>query len=230
MVNILVVDDEQDIADLLELYLKNEGYQVFKFYSSENIMDFLSNHRIDLALLDVMMPNIDGFKLCREIRKQYTFPILFLTAKIDEDDKILGFSSGADDYITKPFRAADLIARVKSNIRRYKVYSNQVIEDDEISFREIYINKKTHEMHFKGKKINLTPIEFSIMWDLCKNKGKVVTNDDLFKSVWKDKYYNKENNTIMVHIKHIREKMNDCGDSPEYITTVWGVGYEIKET
>lgn len=230
MINILIVDDEKDIADLLELYMINEGYNVHKFYSSDNIMEYLSDHQIDLALLDIMMPNIDGFELCKQIRTKFKFPIIFLTARNQEIDKIKGFSYGADDYVEKPFRALELIARVKSNIRRYKTYSNEInLEYEQINFREIKINKTKHEMFFKNTKLNLTPIEFSIMWFLCQNRGKVVTNDQLFQYVWKDKYYENDNNTISVHISHIREKMNDIGNNPEYIQTIWGVGYEIKE-
>lgn len=230
MENILVVDDEKEIADLIELYLMNENYRVYKFYSSDNILEFLSTNSIDLAILDVMLSNMNGFELCRKIREKYHFPIIFLTAKIDETDKLDGFAFGADDYITKPFRSLDLLARVKSQIRRYKVYSKESKESENaITLREIRISKEKHEMRLNDKKINLTPIEFEIVWYLCKNSGRVVTNDELYKEVWKEKYYDNDNNTIMVHIRHIREKMNDVGKKAKYIITIWGVGYEIEK-
>lgn len=228
MSNILIVDDEKEIADLIEIYLKNENYNVYKYYSSEHIMNDLENIKIDLAILDIMMPGVDGFSLCEEIRKKYNFPIIFVTAKVENIDKISGFAIGADDYGTKPFEPLELVARVKAQIRRYKNY-NKVEENEEvIDFRNIVINNNSHEFYFKDKKILLTPIEFSIMWYLCKNRGTTVKTEDLFMEVWKEKYYEKDNNTIMVHIRHLREKMNDIGREPKYIKTIWGVGYKIE--
>ncbi|MEG0826539.1 MAG: response regulator transcription factor [Bacilli bacterium] len=229
MQSILVIDDEPEIADLLELYLLNENYQVYKFYSAENVMAFLSENKVDLAILDIMMPDINGYELCTEIRKSYNFPIVFLTAKTGEVDKINGFSLGADDYVEKPFKSFELIARVKAHLRRYGIYGSNKKCEDNINIRGISISKSRHEMFLENKKLNLTPIEFSIMWVLCKNKNRVVTNDELFKEVWKEKYYDGDSNTVMVHIRHLREKMYDTGPTPKYITTVWGIGYEIKE-
>lgn len=227
--NVLVVDDEKEIADLIEIYLKNENYNVYKYYSSKNILSDLENMEIDLAILDVMMPDIDGFMLCSNIREKYNFPIIFVTAKIEDIDKISGLTLGADDYITKPFQPLELLARVKAQIRRYKKYNNIENEEHIIDFRNIIINDSTHECYFNDKKLLLTPIEFSIMWSLCKNRGNIVKMEELFKEVWKDKYLEKDNNTIMVHIRHLREKMNDIGKSPKYIKTVWGVGYKIEK-
>lgn len=228
MSNILIVDDEKEIADLIEIYLKNENYNVYKYYSSEHIMNDLENIKIDLAILDIMMPGVDGFSLCEEIRKKYNFPIIFVTAKVENIDKISGFAIGADDYVTKPFEPLELVSRVKAQIRRYKNY-NKVEENEEvIDFRNIVINNNSHEFYFKDKKILLTRIEFSIMWYLCKNRGTTVKTEDLFMEVWKEKYYEKDNNTIMVHIRHLREKMNDIGREPKYIKTIWGVGYKIE--
>ncbi len=229
--NILVVDDEHEIADLIEIYLKNEGYNVYKYYESENILHDLSNIHIDLAILDVMMKGIDGFTLCSKIREKYNFPIIFVTAKVEDVDKINGLFIGADDYITKPFEPLELLARVRAQLRRYVKYNKeeQILEDDEIDFRNIVINNKTHEFRLNDNLINLTPIEFSIMWILCKNRGNIVKTDDLFKQVWNEKYYDNDNNTIMVHIRHIREKMGDVGKHPKYIKTVWGVGYKIEK-
>ena len=228
MTNILVVDDEKEIADLIEIYLKNENYQVYKYYNSKNILKDLENINIDLAILDVMMPDIDGFSLCQKIREKYNFPIIFVTAKVEDIDKINGLSIGGDDYITKPFQPLELVARVKAQLRRYKKYNNREEDHNIIDFRGIVINNETHECYFNNQKLSLTPIEFLILWVLCENRGKVVKNEELFMQVWKDKYFEKDNNTIMVHIRHLREKMNDHGKNPKYIKTVWGVGYKIE--
>lgn len=228
--NILVVDDEKEIADLIEIYLKNEGYNVYKYYSSVNILDDLEKLNIDLAILDVMMPDIDGFSLCSRIRENYNFPIIFETAKVEDIDKISGLTIGADDYITKPFQPLELVARVKAQLRRYTRY-NKVENNNQnvIEFRNIEINNDTHEFRLNASLIDLTPIEFSILWILCKNRGNVVKTDDLFMEVWKEKYYEKDNNTVMVHIRHLREKMNDNPKNPKYIKTIWGVGYKIEK-
>lgn len=228
--NILVVDDEKEIADLIEIYLHNENFNVYKYYSSKNILFDLENINIDLAILDVMMPDIDGFSLCSKIRERYNFPIIFVTAKVEDIDKISGLTIGADDYITKPFQPLELVARVKAQLRRYKRY-NKLEEENEniIDFRNILINNDTHECFFNEKKLILTPIEFSILWILCKNRGSVVKTEDLFIEVWQEKYFEKDNNTIMVHIRHLREKMNDASKNPKYIKTIWGVGYKIEK-
>ena len=229
MTNILVVDDEKEIADLIEIYLKNENYQVYKYYNSKNILKDLENINIDLAILDVMMPDIDGFSLCQKIREKYNFPIIFVTAKVEDIDKINGLSIGGDDYITKPFQPLELVARVKAQLRRYKKYNNREEDHNIIDFRGIVINNETHECYFNNQKLFLTPIEFLILWVLWENRGKVVKNEELLMQVWKDKYFEKDNNTIMVHIRHLREKMNDHGKNPKYIKTVWGVGYKIEK-
>ena len=227
---ILVVDDEKEIADLIEIYLKNEGYNVFKYYSSKDILTGLEKTNIDLAVLDVMMPDIDGFSLCSKIREKYTFPIIFVTAKVEDIDKISGLTLGADDYITKPFQPLELMARVKAQLRRYTKYNKKEETDENIiDFRNIEINNNTHEFHLNAELIELTPIEFSILWILCKNRGNVVKTDDLFMEVWKEKYYEKDNNTVMVHIRHLREKMKDNTKNPKYIKTIWGVGYKIEK-
>lgn len=228
--NVLVVDDEKEIADLIDIYLKNDGFNVYKFYSSNGILEFLNNNTVDLAILDVMLPDMDGFSLCQKIRESYNFPIIFVTAKVEDIDKINGLTIGADDYITKPFQPLELIARVKAQLRRYKRYNQNFIQNNNIiEFRNIKIDNNTHEFYLNDKKIILTPIEFSIVWLLCVNKGNVVKTEDLFREVWKEKYYEKDNNTIMVHIRHLREKMKDIGKTPKYIQTVWGVGYKIEK-
>ena len=229
MANVLVVDDENEIADLVSIYLENENYNVYKYYSSRDVLKDLDKLDIDIAILDVMMPDIDGFLLCNKIREKYNFPIIFATAKVSDMDKINGLAIGADDYVTKPFQPLELIARVKAQLRRYKKYNKNGDDDSVIDFRGILINNSTHEFFFNEKKVLLTKTEFSILWLLCENRGKVVRSDELFMKVWGDKYFVKDNNTIMVHIRHLREKMNDTGKNPKYIKTIYGVGYKIEE-
>ena len=229
MANVLVVDDEKEIADLVSIYLENENYNVYKYYSSRDVLKDLDKLNIDIAILDVMMPDIDGFLLCNKIREKYNFPIIFATAKVSDMDKINGLAIGADDYVTKPFQPLELIARVKAQLRRYKKYNKNGDDDSVIDFRGILINNSTHEFFFNEKKVLLTKTEFSILWLLCENRGKVVRSDELFMKVWGDKYFAKDNNTIMVHIRHLREKMNDTGKNPKYIKTIYGVGYKIEE-
>lgn len=229
MANILIVDDEKEIADLIEIYLSNENYQVYKYYSSKEVLQDLDHLDIDLAILDVMMPDMDGFLLCNKIRERYQFPIIFVTAKVEDMDKINGLSLGADDYVTKPFQPLELMARVKAQLRRYQKYNSFQKEDKVIDFRGIVMNKETHEFYFHEKKIELTKTEFAILWLLCENRGRVVGSDVLFSKVWQEKYFLKDNNTIMVHIRHLREKMNDHGRHPKYIKTVYGVGYKIEK-
>ncbi len=228
MTNILVVDDEREIADLLEVYLKNENYNVYKYYSSIDVLNNIDKLKIDLAILDVMLPEVDGFKLCSIIRKKYNFPIIFVTAKVMDIDKINGLSLGADDYVTKPFEPLEVMARVKAQLRRYKKY-NTIKEENVIDFRGILINADTHEFIFNNEKIELTKTEFSILWLLCENRGNVVKSDTIFSTIWGEDYYEKDNNTIMVHIRHIREKMKDTYNKPKYIKTIYGVGYKIEK-
>ena len=193
------------------------------------MLDNIDNLDVDLAILDVMMPEIDGFMLCNKIREKYTFPIIFATAKVEEIDKINGLMIGADDYVTKPFQPLELIARVKAQLRRSQKYNNSNQKENVIDFRGILINKDTHEFYFNEKKVELTKIEFEILWLLCENRGKVIKTDELFSKVWGSKYFEKDNNTVMVHIRHLREKMNDIGKKPKYIKTVYGVGYKIEK-
>lgn len=228
MNNILVVDDEKEIADLLEIYLTNEGYNVYKYYDSIKVLKDIDKLDINLAILDVMMPTLDGFELCQKMRQKHEFPIIFVTAKVEEMDKIKGLTIGADDYVTKPFEPLELVARVKAQLRRSQKY-NKPLTSREIVIRGLRINKDTYECYLNDKKLDLTKTEFAILYLLCQNKGKVVKNDDIFKEVWQDNYFEKDNNTIMVHIRHLRCKMNDAKTKPKYIKTVWGVGYKIDE-
>lgn len=229
MFNILIVDDEKEIADLLEIYLSNENYKTYKYYSAKDVLTDIDSLTIDLAILDVMMPEISGFQLCKKFRELgYTFPIIFATAKIEDIDKINGLSIGADDYVTKPFQPLELIARVKAQLRRYHKYNTSKKDKSEIEFRGIRINNDTHEFYFNDKRIELTKTEFALLWELCLHKGSVIRSESLFSKVWGEKYYEKDNNTIMVHIRHLREKMNDDGKKPKYIKTVYGMGYKIE--
>ena len=227
---ILVVDDEQDIADLIELYLKNENYTVVKFYTAQAAIDSIENTTFDLAILDIMLPDISGLSICQKIREKYTYPVIMLTAKDTETDKITGLTLGADDYITKPFRPLELVARVKAQIRRYKKYNAAPAQTDNVIIHSgLVIDKNTHECFLDDKQLQLTPTEFSILRILCERKGNVVSSEQLFRELWGNEYYNKNNNTITIHIRHLREKMNDTGNSPKYIKTVWGVGYKIEK-
>ncbi len=225
--NILVVDDEKEIADLVELYLKNENYNVFKFYDSEEAIKCIENEKIDMAILDVMIDGKDGFEICKIIRnKDFTYPVIMLTAKIDDKDKIAGLTIGADDYITKPFNPLELVARVKSALRRYTKYNNK--EDKNIiEINGLQIDKQKHKCILYDKEIELTPIEFDILLYLANKKGIVVSSEELFEKVWKEKYFD-SNNTVMVHIRRIREKLHENTKNPKFIKTVWGVGYKIE--
>ncbi len=224
--NILVVDDEIEIADLIELYLKNEGYNVYKTYSSEKALKIIEKRNIDLALLDIMMPGINGFTLCQTIRKKHNFPIIMVTAKITDADKIKGLNIGADDYITKPFMPLELIARVKAQLRRYKSYNQS--QNKILVIKDLTLDKDKHECLKNGKKINLTPTEFSILYLLANNKDKVIITEKLFEEVWKEPYLTSSSATIMVHIRHLREKLGE-NDKIKYINTIWGVGYQIEK-
>lgn len=230
-INILVVDDEQAIADLIEVYLKNEGFTVYKFYNGQDAFRCVESKQLELAIIDVMLPDIDGFTICRKIREKHNFPIIMLTAKEEEIDKITGLTLGADDYITKPFRPLELVARVKAQLRRFTKYNSPEKNQEEhlIAFSGLVLDIKSHECTLNEKKLSLTPTEFSILWVLCSNRGRVVSSEELFREVWGDKYFSNSNNTVMVHIRHLREKMGDSAEHPKYIKTVWGVGYKIEK-
>jgi len=228
--SILIVDDEKEIADLVEVILKNEGYEVLKFYDSRlAAMEIEKNKSIDLAILDVMMPGIDGFTLCAKIREKYTYPIIMLTARVGDVDKITGLTIGADDYVTKPFNPLELLARVKAQLRRYQRYSvmgqanNEIFEGHGLS-----INRQEHTVTLFEEPVILTPTEFEILWLLCENAGNVVSSEKIFETVWKEDYLD-SNNTVMVHIRRIREKLKEPARNPRIIKTVWGVGYKVEK-
>lgn len=230
---ILVVDDEAEIADLIETYLKSEDYSVYKFYSSKEALACIQTTEFDLAILDIMMPDMDGLTLCQKIRDSYTYPIILLTARDEEIDKITGLTLGADDYITKPFLPLELVARIKSQLRRYKKY-NPARLDGEVGDLLVHLglemNVKTYECTLNGKPLILTSTEFAILRILLENKGCVISSEELFHKIWQDEYYSKANNTIPVHVRHLREKLKDTLNKPKYIKTIWGVGYKIEES
>lgn len=229
-INILVVDDEKEIADLVELYLINEGYKVYKFYNPLDALNIIDNVRFDLGILDVMMPEMDGFSLCQKIRQKYNFPVIILTAKVEELDKITGLTLGADDYMTKPFSPLEMVARVKAQLRRYTRYNEGSQQSsDIIEVSGLVMNKSTHQCTLNEEPLSLTPIEFSILWLLCENRGQVINSERLFQEVWGEKYFSGSNNTVMVHIRHLREKMKEPAGNPRFIKTVWGVGYKIEK-
>ncbi len=229
--NILIVDDEQSIVDLLEVYLRNENYNVFKFYNGHDALQCIEKEEIDLAILDIMLPDMSGLAICQRIREKHNFPVIMLTAKDEEIDKITGLTLGADDYITKPFRPLEMVARVKAQLRRFTKYNaaEPAQEENIIAFSGIVLDKDKHECTLNERPLSLTPTEFSILWVLASNRGHVVSSEELFQEVWGDKYFTNSNNTVMVHIRHLREKMNDSAERPKYIKTVWGVGYKIDK-
>lgn len=227
---IVVVDDEQSIADLIEVYLKNENFNVLTFYNGRDALNCLETEKADLAILDVMLPDMSGFEICRHIREKHHFPIIMVTAKDEEIDKITGLTLGADDYLAKPFRPLELVARVKAQLRRFTKYNTAEAaqEDNAIVFSGLVLNKDTRTCTLNEKPLALTPTEFSILWELSLRRGRVVSSEELFQHVWGEKYYAGSNNTVMVHIRHLREKLGDSADSPKYIKTVWGVGYKVE--
>lgn len=227
---VLIVDDEKEIADLVEVYLKNDNYEVYKFYTAKEALFCAEHTPLSLAILDVMLPDMDGFTLCQKIREHHLFPIIMLTAKVEDIDKITGLTLGADDYITKPFNPLELTARVKTQLRRYKRYNTgeQPVQTvDEYDIRALHISRSSHKCTLNGREIALTPIEFNILWYLCEHKGTVVPSEELFESVWGEKYLD-NNNTVMAHIARLREKLEEPARKPKFIKTVWGVGYNIE--
>lgn len=230
--NILVVDDEKEIADLVEIYLVSDGYKVFKASNAEEGLDILDKEDIHMVLLDIMMPGISGLEMCKRIRETNNIPIIMLSAKSTDLDKILGLGTGADDYVVKPFNPLELTARVKSQLRRYtQLNPNSNVNENaknEITIKEMTINKDNHKVTVDGEEIKLTPIEFDILYLLASNPGKVFSTDEIFEKVWNEKVY-EANNTVMVHIRRLRGKMKEDERQDKIITTVWGVGYKIEQ-
>ena len=225
--NILVLDDEKEIADLVELSLNDSNFNIYKFTDSKKAIECIKITKLDMAILDVMLPEIDGFTICKMIRQKHNYPILMLTAKVDDVSKIKGLSIGADDYITKPFNPLELQARVKSALRRFYEYNGKNLQNDIIEIGSLTIKINNHKCFLFNEEIELTPIEFSILLYLCTNRGRVISSEELFENVWKEKSYDC-NNTVMVHIKRLKEKLHEPSKNPKIIKTVWGVGYEVE--
>ena len=224
--NILVVDDDRDIVESIAIFLANENYNILKAYDGLEAIEILNDNEVHLMILDIMMPKLDGIKTLVKLRESKNIPVILLSAKSEDTDKIFGLAAGADDYITKPFNPSELVARVKSQIRRYTMLGSIEKEKDEIIIDGLCVNVRKKTVTVDGEDVRLTPIEFKILELFAKNRGKVFSTEDVYRNVW-----NEENvvydNTIAVHIRHIREKIEINPKEPKYIKVVWGIGYKI---
>ena len=225
---ILVCDDDKEIVDAIEIYLMQEGYNIITAYDGEMALDILSKEKVDLIIIDVMMPKLDGIHATLQIRKESSVPIIILSAKTEDSDKILGLNIGADDYVTKPFNPLELVARVKSQLRRVEVLSNNVQSDVIYKAGGLEINDDLKKVTVDGEEVRLTPIEYNILLLLIKNKGKVYSINQIYENIWNEEAIGADN-TVAVHIRHIREKIEINPKEPRYLKVVWGVGYKIEE-
>ena len=230
MHNILVVDDDKEIVESIEIYLKNEGFNIYKAYNGLEALEILMEEEIHLILMDIMMPKLDGIKATIKIREEKNIPIILVSAKSEDTDKIIGLNIGADDYITKPFNLLELVARVKSNLRRYITLGNYNNENnkDVLKSGGLELNTSTKEVKVDGDVVKITPIEFKILKLLLANKGRVFSIDEIYEKVWNEESFNVEN-TVAVHIRRIREKIEINPKEPRYLKVVWGVGYKIEK-
>ena len=230
MYNILVVDDDKEIVNAIEIYLKREGYNIIKAYNGEEALEQISKNEIHLIILDIMMPEKDGIETLEEIRKTKTIPVILLSAKSEDYDKISGLDTGADDYITKPFNPLELIARVRSNIRRYVDFGNISKKENRniLKTGQLEVDDETKKVTVDGKEIKLTATEYNILKFLLKNKGKVFSISQIYENVWNEESYGAEN-IIAVHIRHIREKIEINPKEPKYFKVIWGIGYKIED-
>ncbi|CAH2716947.1 Alkaline phosphatase synthesis transcriptional regulatory protein PhoP [Neobacillus rhizosphaerae] len=225
MRHILIVDDDKEIVQLIAIYLQNEGYKISRAFNGEEALTLFEKEKIDLIVLDVMMPKIDGMEVCRILREKNHVPILMISAKTEDIDKITGLMSGADDYLSKPFNPLELVARVKTLIRRTYLYQEERLEDEIIKVGSLEVNKTFHTAKVSRHSIPLTSKEFAILYIMVSNLGRVFSSEEIFELVWKETYYS-SNNTVMVHISNLREKLEkDLGY--KLIKTIWGVGYKI---
>ena len=230
MFKILVCDDDKEIVEAIEIYLTQEGYEVLKAYDGEEAIQTLKKEHVDLLIIDVMMPKLDGIRATLKIREENSLPIIILSAKSEDADKILGLNIGADDYVTKPFNPLELVARAKSQLRRYTQLGSTVQEDQ----KEVYevgglsINDELKEVTVDGEQVRLTPIEYNILLLLVKNQGKVFSIDQIYEHIWNEEAIGADN-TVAVHIRHIREKIEINPKEPRYLKVVWGVGYKIEK-
>ena len=227
MATVLIVDDEEDIRELVGIYLKNEGYNICKAVNGQEALQCLSDMQIDLAILDVMMADMDGIALCMEIRKKSNIPIIMLSAKVQDMDKVIGLSAGADDYLAKPFNPVELVARVKAQLRRFN-YFNERKPSSILEYMELSMNLETHRVFLNLKEVQLTPKEFAILELLWKNKGNVFSTEHIYDSLWSEEEAYDINNVVMVHIRNLRSKIEPDIKNPQYIKTVWGVGYKFS--
>lgn len=229
MANILVCDDDKEIVDAIDIYLSNEGYHIFKAYDGEQAISLLEKEDIHLLIMDIMMPRLDGIRATLKIREYSSIPIIMLSAKSEDTDKILGLNIGADDYITKPFNPLELVARVKSNLRRYTSLGSLNIESQEVyQTGGLMINDDTKEVTVDGEPVKMTPIEYNILLLLVKNQGRVFSINQIYESIWNEDAIGADN-TVAVHIRHIREKIEINPKEPRYLKVVWGVGYKIEK-
>lgn len=227
MAAILVVDDEEDIRELVGIYLKNEGFKVYKAADGQEALKCLDDMQIDLAILDVMMSDMDGIALCMEIRKKSNIPIIMLSAKDQDMDKVIGLSAGADDYLAKPFNPVELVARVKAQLRRFNDF-NERKPSNVLEYMDLSMNLETHRVFVNSKEVQLTPKEFAILELLWKNKGNVFSTEHIYNALWSEEEAYDINNVVMVHIRNLRSKIEPDIKNPQYVKTVWGVGYKFS--
>ena len=227
MYNILICDDEKDIVNALKIYLSDDNYRTFAAYNGRQALDIIHSNEIHLALMDIMMPQMDGIEALRAIREEYNIPVILLSAKSEDTDKILGLNMGADDYITKPFNPVELQARVKSRLRRYTKLGGKVIDNDVITIGGISLDDKSKTVTCDGESVNLTPTEFEILRLFMHNPGRVFSPKEIYTKVWNDAPYGAEN-TVVVHIRHLREKLEINPAEPRYLKVVWGHGYKME--
>lgn len=230
MYNILVCDDDKAIVEAIEIYLSQEGYHILKAYDGEQALKILETEEVHLLVLDVMMPRLDGIRATLKIREKHSIPIIILSAKSEDVDKILGLNVGADDYVTKPFNPLELVARVKSQMRRYTQLGGTAKKESEHVYEVggLQINDDLKEVTVDGEKVKLTPIEYNILLLLMKNQGRVFSIDQIYESIWNEEAIGADN-TVAVHIRHIREKIEINPKDPRYLKVVWGVGYKIEK-
>lgn len=227
MYNILICDDEKDIVSALKIYLASEEYSLYEAYNGAEALDIIMNHDIHLALLDIMMPQMGGVEALSRLREISNIPVIFLTAKSEDTDKILGLNIGADDYITKPFNPVELLARVKSHLRRYTVLGAAPVRDDVLCIGDIELDDKAKEVTFMGEQVNLTPKEYGILRFLMTHPGRVFSPKEIYRGVWNEDAYGAEG-TVAVHIRHLREKLEADPEQPRHIKVVWGQGYKVE--
>jgi len=230
MAKILVCDDDKDIVEAIDIYLTQEGYEVLKAYDGDEAIKVLKRNEVDLLIMDVMMPRLDGIRATLKIRENMSLPIIILSAKSEDADKILGLNIGADDYITKPFNPLELVARVKSQLRRYTQLGSTARSDNQSEFRTggLVIRDDLKEVTVDGEKVKLTPIEYNILLLLVKNQGNVFSINQIYENIWNEEAIGADN-TVAVHIRHIREKIEINPKEPRYLKVVWGVGYKVEK-